>query len=243
MSRLHETILLHNTLRFSTLCLFIDSWSNYLPLLTAPEGCSPIFCVVVRYDTEVAMVTVCISKVWISSSFFSPPLCCGTLCSNETADDKMRTHCRFIHFYTFLASLQTPCPTGLRVWASVCVCVCTAMAAHLLIDPASWSRRQNARVSKPEGLWSGMSICKLLSGAAGNWREALACFSLLLWGSRSAGCCTVGKRPERLGYIWVVGSVVELNLACYHKNKKIFLTICLILLHTCSCFWRWWWFD
>lgn len=50
------------------------------------------------------------------------------------------------------------------------------MAAHLLSDQASWSQ-QNARVSKPEGLWSGMSICKLLSMPAGNWQEALACFS------------------------------------------------------------------
>lgn len=40
---LHETIMLHNVFKFSTLWLFIDSWLNSLQL-TAPEGCSLIFC-------------------------------------------------------------------------------------------------------------------------------------------------------------------------------------------------------
>lgn len=133
------------------------------------------------------MVTICISKVWFF--FFLFPPCFGIVHCAVMKLQMTRWDLSQIHsFFTSLASGKHPVllPVYLTCMC-VCACVCgTVMAAHLLIDPASWSRQQNARVSKP---WSGMSICKLLSKPAGNWQ---GCSGLLL--------CSCEAQDQQAGY-------------------------------------------
>lgn len=111
-------------------------------------------------------------------------LCCGVLhCAVRKLQMTSWDLSLINLFFTFLITCKHPVLLPVYL-AYACACECvrgTAMAAHFLIDPASWSHQQNARISKPEGLWSGMSICKLLSRPAGNWRDVLACFFAHVW--------------------------------------------------------------